>query len=180
MEIMSTSGPIASRISWMACVESVSLSNPVALPPLAERGEFLTISISLMLAYRSSGCLLSSNVDPLPLPPVASVASPQPKTPARSATPKTPFPVHAGAESPPAAEPGSGFAAVVALPVLANLRVGFAVIDNAGEDRGLAPLQETAARRPRAQAGGRALQADLTDMQATGLGAAAEYHKLGL
>lgn len=135
---------------------------------------FLTISISLMLAYRSSGCLLSSNVDPLPFPPVASDASPQPKTPARSATPKTPFPVHAGAE------PGSAFTGVVALPVLANLRVGFAVIDNAGEGRGLTTLQETAARRPRAQAGGRALQADLTDMQATGLGAAAEYHKLGL
>lgn len=140
----------------------------------------LTISISLMLAYRSSGCLLSSNVDRFPPPPTASVASPQPKTPASSATPRTPFPVHAGAESPRAAEPGPVFVAVVAFPVLANLRFGFPVIGNAGEGRMLIPLQATAPRRPRAQAGGRALQVDLTDMQATGLGAAAEYHKPGL
>lgn len=133
-----------------------------------------------MLAYRNSGFLLSSNVDPFPFPPVASVASPQPRTPARSATPKTPFPVHAGAESPPAAELGVALVAVAALSVLANLRPGFAVIGNAGEARRLIPLQATAPRRPRAQAGGKALQADLTDMQATGLGAAAEYHKLGL
>lgn len=133
-----------------------------------------------MLAYRSSGCLLSSNVEPFPFPPVPSVARPQPKTPARSATPRTPLPVHAGAEPSPAAGPGSAFVAIVALPVLANLRFGFAAIGNAGEGRRLIPLQATAARRPRAQAGGRALQVDLTDMQATGLGAAAEYYKLGL
>lgn len=132
-----------------------------------------------MLAYRSSSCLLSSNVDPFPFPPVASVARPQPKTPARSATPRTPLPVHAGAEPPPAAGPGSAFVAAVALPVLAKLRFGFAAIGNAGEGRRLIPLQATAPRRPRAQAGGRALQADLTDMQAT-LGAAAEYYNLGL
>lgn len=66
----------------------------------------LTISISLMLAYQMGGCLLSSSVDPFPFLPIASVASPQPRTPATRATPKTPFPVHAGAESPPAAELG--------------------------------------------------------------------------
>jgi len=133
-----------------------------------------------MLAYRMSGCLLSSNVDPFPFLPVASVASPQPRTPARRATPKTPFPVHARAESPPGAELDSALLAVVALSVLAFLLFGFAVIGNASDGRRLIPLQETAARRPRAQAGGRARQADLTDMQATGLGAAAEYQKLGL
>lgn len=133
-----------------------------------------------MLAYRNIGFLLSSNVDPFPFPPVASVARPQPRTPARSATPKTPFPVHAGAEPPPAAGLGAALVAAVALSVLANLRFSFAVIGNAGEARRLIPLQATAPRRPRAQAGGKALQADLTDMQATGLGAGAEYHKLGL
>lgn len=89
----------------------------------------------------------------------------------------TPFPVHAGAGSPPAAELGEALVAVGALSVLANLRVGFEVIGNAGKGRRLIPLQ---ARRPGAQAGGKALQANLTDMQATGSGAAAEYHKLGL
>jgi hypothetical protein len=74
----------------------------------------------------------------------------------------------------------SALLAVVALSVLAFLWFGFAVIGNASDGRRLIPLQETVARRPRAQAGGRALQADLTDMQATGLGAAAEYQKLGL
>lgn len=74
--------------------------------------------------------------------------------------------------------------AVVTLLVLAFLRFGFAVIGNAGEGRRLTVLQAAAAAaapptRPRAQVGGRALQANLTDMQATGLDAAAEYHNLG-
>lgn len=133
-----------------------------------------------MLAYRMSGCLLSNNVDPFPSRPVARVASPQPRIPATTATPKTPFPVHAGAESPPAAEPGCVFAAAAELLVLAFLWFGFAAIGNASDGRRLIPLQETAARRPTAKAGGKALQADLTDMQATGLDAAAEYHNLGL
>lgn len=142
-------------------------------------GALLTTSISRMLAYCNISCLLSNNMGLFPVPLVAIVASPQPRTPARSATPRTPFPVHAEAESPLAAELGRGSAAVVALPVLAFLRIGFAMIDNAGEGRRLNNVLQAAGRHPRAHAGGKALHADLTDMQATDLGAAAEYHKLG-
>lgn len=131
-----------------------------------KKPRFLTISISLILAYRGHCFVLSNNVAPLPSRDIVTAAKPHPSNPAASPTPTTAFPLHFGPGLPSLRAYSVG-TVVVALLVLAHLRLA---IDNgaAGKRRQALALLPGSAARPRARGEmrGSALRIELANMQA--------------
>lgn len=138
---------------------------------LTKKMSFLTISISFRLAYRGNGLLPSSNHAPLPFCPVVTDAIPQPSSPAPMATPRTPPPVHSGADSSCLSSRVDRPVWAALVPVLAHLRAGLvgalAKVAAVVEAPLLFPARAARPMLP-VHEGGSALRIELANMQAVG------------